>query len=79
LTETVEKTASGAIVYDKAIINQISDKRFAAEGWLHAEPVQGALRSAGRGGTLCQARAFLRGRHHHRAHSGHHSLVAVHR
>ena len=52
MTETVEKTASGAILYDKAIINQISDDRFTAEGWLHAEPLQGALRSAGRGSTL---------------------------
>ncbi len=52
MTETVEKTATGAIVYDKNIINQISDECFTAEGWLHAEPVGGELRSAGRGDTL---------------------------
>jgi 3-deoxy-D-manno-octulosonic acid kinase len=52
LTETVEKTATGAILYDKAIINQISDKRFSAEGWLHAELLEGALRSSGRGSTM---------------------------
>jgi len=52
LTETVEKTATGAILYDKAIINQISDKRFTPEGWLHAEAVTGSLRSAGRGNTM---------------------------
>ena len=52
MTETVEKTATGAILYDKAIINQISDRRFTADGWLHAEPLTGSLRSAGRGNTM---------------------------
>ncbi len=52
MTETVEKTATGAILYDKAIINQISDKRFTAEGWLHAELLTGSLRSSGRGSTM---------------------------
>ena len=52
MTETVEKTATGAILYDKAIINQISDQRFTPGGWLHAEPLTGPLRSGGRGNTL---------------------------
>jgi len=52
LTETVEKTATGAILYDKAIINQISEERFAPAGWLHSEPLAGSLRSAGRGNTM---------------------------
>ncbi len=52
MTETVEKTATGAILYDKAIINQISDERFTADGWLHAEVLTGALRSGGRGSTM---------------------------
>ena len=52
MTETVEKTATGAIVYDKAIINQISDARFTSEGWLHAELLTGSLRSGGRGRTM---------------------------
>ncbi len=52
MTETVEKTKTGAILYDKAIINQISDERFSPGGWLHAEPVAGELRSAGRGATM---------------------------
>ncbi len=52
MTESVEKTATGAILYDKNIINQISDECFTADGWLHAEPVSGDLRSAGRGNTL---------------------------
>jgi len=51
LTETVEKTATGAILYDKAIINQISDARFTPQGWAHSEQVTGPLRSAGRGNT----------------------------
>jgi len=52
LTETVEKTATGAILYDKAIINQISAERFTPKGWLHAELLTGQLRSAGRGNTM---------------------------
>lgn len=52
MTETVEKTAHGAILYDKAIISRISDERFSAEGWLHAEVLTGALRSGGRGETM---------------------------
>ena len=52
MTETVEKTATGAILYDKAIINQISDERFTPGGWPHAEKLGGPLRSAGRGNTL---------------------------
>jgi len=52
LTETVEKTATGAILYDKAIINQITADRFTAAGWPHAELLTGPLRSAGRGNTM---------------------------
>lgn len=52
MTETVERTKNGAILYDKAIINQISAERFTAEGWLHAEVLTGSLRSAGRGNTM---------------------------
>lgn len=52
MTETVEKTRNGAILYDRQVISQIGDDRFEASGWLHAEPVSGALRSAGRGNTM---------------------------
>ncbi|MEL7185096.1 MAG: 3-deoxy-D-manno-octulosonic acid kinase [Pseudomonadota bacterium] len=52
MTETVEKTETGAILYDKSIINQISDLSFAPAGWPHAEPVGGHLQSAGRGSTM---------------------------
>ena len=52
MTETVEKTATGAILYDKAIIKAISEERFTPGGWLHAEILKGELRSGGRGNTL---------------------------
>ncbi|MCH9694660.1 MAG: 3-deoxy-D-manno-octulosonic acid kinase [Gammaproteobacteria bacterium] len=52
MTETVERTENGAILYDKAIINQISAERFDAQGWLHSELLTGDLRSAGRGNTF---------------------------
>ena len=52
MTETVEKTATGAILYDKAIINQISEDCFLPSGWLHSEPLTGSLRSSGRGNTM---------------------------
>jgi 3-deoxy-D-manno-octulosonic acid kinase len=52
LTETVERTRDGAILYDKAIINQISADSFTPEGWPHAEILTGPLRSGGRGNTF---------------------------
>ena len=52
MTETVERTRNGAILYDKAIINQISAERFTPQGWPHVEKLRGELRSAGRGNTL---------------------------
>jgi 3-deoxy-D-manno-octulosonic acid kinase len=52
LTETVERTKNGAILYDKAIINQISAERFTGAGWPHAEVLTGVLRSSGRGNTM---------------------------
>ena len=52
MTETVEKTETGAILYDKAIINQISEQHFDANGWLHSELVSGEFGSGGRGNTF---------------------------
>jgi len=52
LTETVEKTATGAILYDRQIIREINEDRFRPAGWLHAEPVSAALGAAGRGKTM---------------------------
>lgn len=52
MSDTVKKTKNGAILYDTAIVNQISDEGFEASGWKHARPVVGTLRSSGRGNTL---------------------------
>ena len=50
--ETVEDTKTGAILYDREVINHISDSSFHPEGWQRARPVTGSLRSAGRGNTM---------------------------
>lgn len=52
MTETVEKTATGAILYDKSVISQMTEDRFAPRGWPHCERLTGRLRSGGRGNTL---------------------------
>ena len=52
MTETVEQTANGAILYDRQIINKMSEDLFVASNWLHSEPMQGRLGSGGRGNTM---------------------------
>lgn len=52
MSDTVEKTKNGAIVYDTAIVSQISEAAFRASGWKHAHPVEGTPASAGRGETM---------------------------
>lgn len=52
MDDVVEKTRNGAIVYDTALLKQISEAKFTAAGWDDAEPVKGVLRSAGRGNTV---------------------------
>jgi len=52
LSDTVDKTGNGAIVYDTAIINQIAEAAFHPGAWASATPVSGVLRSAGRGNTM---------------------------
>ena len=52
MTDTVQKTRDGAIVYDTAILNQISEAAFTAPAWAIATAVGGSLRSGGRGNTL---------------------------
>ena len=52
MSDTVEKTRNGAILYDTEIINQISERAFVANGWPVVKPIKGTLRSAGRGKTL---------------------------
>jgi len=51
LSDIVEKTRNGAILYDTAIINQISERAFVASGWPVVDKVKGTQRSAGRGNT----------------------------
>ena len=52
MTDIVEHTGDGAILYDTAILNQISDSTFTPAHWAIATRVEGALRSAGRGNTV---------------------------
>ena len=52
MTDTVEKTSDGAILYDTAILNQISESAFTAAAWASATPIGGALRAGGRGTTM---------------------------
>lgn len=52
MKQTVENTESGAILYDKSLINHISDADFDAESWPWSSPVTGGLRAAGRGRTM---------------------------
>lgn len=52
MSDTVEKTRNGAILYDTAIVNHMSERRFTRRGWQNAEPVSGKLNSTGRGETL---------------------------
>ena len=49
---TVEKTKTGAILYDRAVLNHISSGSFTPEAWQWSQPVSGALHSAGRGATM---------------------------
>jgi 3-deoxy-D-manno-octulosonic acid kinase len=52
MDNTVEKTETGAILYDRAVLNQISDATFVPGTWMSATPVSGYLQSAGRGNTV---------------------------
>lgn len=52
MSDSVEKTSDGAIVYDTALLNQISSASFSPAGWSTATQIGGALRSGGRGNTL---------------------------
>ncbi len=52
MNDTVEKTTTGAILYDSDIFNQISDAAFSPSAWSSALPVMGSLRSAGRGNAI---------------------------
>jgi len=52
LNGKVENTETGAILYDRTLINQISEASFFPEQWEFATPVTGSLRAAGRGNTM---------------------------
>ena len=52
MTEIIENTSGGAMIYDRSVISSITEERFAADGWLHHEPVAGELGSGGRGNTM---------------------------
>lgn len=52
LTETVQRTPTGAVLFDQAIIRKLSEDMFLPSGWPHAEPVTGLLGSGGRGQTM---------------------------
>ena len=52
MTDTVIKSGNGAILYDPALINQISPASFTRGGWESATDVQGELRAVGRGKTF---------------------------
>lgn len=52
LIGSVENTETGAILYDRAVINHISDSSFRPDSWQSVRPVTGSLRSAGRGNTM---------------------------
>lgn len=52
MTESIEKTPKGAILYDPQVISNMTADRFTPGGWLHAEPIKGRLGSGGRGNTM---------------------------
>ncbi len=52
MSESVLQTKTGAILYDPAIVNQISAASFTPRGWAVSSQVEGALKSGGRGRTL---------------------------
>ncbi len=52
MSESLEKTRSGAILFDPEVLRSVSEQSFHADGWSSVTPVSGALRSAGRGTTL---------------------------
>ena len=52
MTESIEKTSNGAILFDQSIIRKISNDKFTAAGWPHSEPLTGQLGSGGRGQTM---------------------------
>ena len=68
MSETVEKTGTGAILYDPTVLNQLDDSTFEPGNWPRSSAIEGHLRSAGRGTTSIVSdgeRRFVI-RHYHR-------------
>lgn len=68
MSETVEKTGTGAILYDPTVLNHIEEASFSPAAWQRSSGVEGRLRSAGRGTTAVVDdghRSFVI-RHYHR-------------
>ena len=68
MSETVEKTGTGAILYDPTVLNHIEDASFSPAAWQRASGIEGRLRSAGRGATtvVSDGRRTFVIRHYHR-------------
>lgn len=52
MKETVERTGTGAILYDRSLLNHVTDEAFDAAGWPRVRAIEGRLRSGGRGHTF---------------------------
>lgn len=52
MSEDILQTAGGAILFDRDIFRQVSDREFTASDWPACVPVSGGLRSSGRGNTM---------------------------
>lgn len=68
VSETVEKTGTGAILYDPTVLNHIDDACFSPAAWQRSSGIEGRLRSAGRGVTslVNDGRRTFVIRHYHR-------------
>jgi 3-deoxy-D-manno-octulosonic acid kinase len=68
VSETVEKTGTGAILYDPTVLNHIEDASFSPAAWQRTSGIAGRLRSAGRGETsaVSDGRRTFVIRHYHR-------------
>lgn len=68
MSEAVEKTGTGAILYDPNVLNHIEDATFSPAAWQTSSGIEGRLRSSGRGATAVvnDDRGTFVIRHYHR-------------
>ena len=52
MTESLQNTANGAIIFDAELFDGISNASFTPDQWQDYSPVSGGLRSSGRGNTM---------------------------